>query len=128
MKTFDLIGAQLALDGGRNRRHNPRLQFADAAFDFGHALGWQKFRGCRICQLQGMQPLRFCREIARVQAEPGQPFVLLGRELKLQPPPAFFAEPDKITMGIQESLDFGRRQLGPGNIQHHLQIEPIHLR
>ena len=100
MKSFDLIRAQLALDGGWNRRHNARLQFADATFYFGHALGREEFRGRRIRQLQGVEPLRFRREIPRIQSKPGQPFVLLRRELKLQPPPTFFAEPDKITTGI----------------------------
>jgi hypothetical protein len=90
MKTFGLIRPHFGADGRGQRRRDARFQFARAAPDGFNPLWSKKFFHGIVGQLQGVESLRFGGEIARVEAEPGELFVVVRRETELQPPPALF--------------------------------------
>ncbi len=115
-------------DGRRQRRRDARFQFTRAALDFFNAFRCEKlFRGI-VGQLQRVESLRFGGEIARVDAEPGELFVVFRRETELQPPPAPFFEANVATARVKQQFQFLRREPGVADLEHDFEIEPVNAR
>ena len=75
-----------------------------------------------------MEALGFGSEIARGQAEPGELFVVLGREVELQAPPAFLAQAHVAAARVEEQLGFLRREHEVGDVENDFEIEPVDAR
>ena len=123
-----LIRAHFGADARRERGRDAGFQFAHPPLDFFDAFGREKFFRGVISQLQRVKALRFGGKIPRVEAEPGEVFVLLRREVELQPPPAFFAEAHVAAARVEQELQFLRRERGVAHVEHDLEIEPVHCR
>jgi hypothetical protein len=126
MKSFGLVRAHLGANGRRQPGRDTRLQFAHAPPDIFNTFGREESLRGVIGQLQRVKPLRFGREIPRVEANPGELLVLLGREVVLEPPPAFFAKPHVPAARVEQEFQFLRCKLGVAHIERDLQIEPVH--
>jgi hypothetical protein len=99
-----LIMPHFGADVLRQRGRDPGFQFADAALNFLDAFGCEEFLRGLISQLQGMETLRFRGKIPRVEADPGELLVLLGREFELEPPPAFLAQTHIAAARVEQKL------------------------
>ncbi len=75
-----------------------------------------------------MEALGFGDEIARGEAEPGELFVVLGREIELQAPPAFLAQAHVTAARVEEQLGFLRREHEVGHVEDDFEIEPVNAR
>ena len=128
MVAVALIRAHLGANGRRQRRRDARFEFADAALDFFHAIRPEKSLRRVIGKLQCVEALRLGGEILRVQAEPGELFVLLGREVELQASPALFAKAHVAAVRVEEELQFLLRERGVADVEHDLEIKPVHRR
>jgi hypothetical protein len=125
---LDLIRAQLGADRLRDRRRDAGLQFTDPALDLLDALRREELLRGVISELQRVEALGFGGEIARGEAEPGELFVVLGREIELQAPPAFLAQAHVAAARVEEQLGFLRREHQVGHVEDDLEIEPVHAR
>src|SRR5262249_20709980 len=76
MKPCDLVGAQFGADARRNRRRNSGLYLRGTAMNLLGLLLRKKLAGGIIGELQRMQALWLASEIACIQPEPGQRFIL----------------------------------------------------
>ena len=63
-----------------------------------------------------MEALRFGREIDRVQSQPRQTLVVLRREIKLEPAPAFAAQTHVAAPGVEQQVQLLRGQFGVGDV------------
>ena len=124
----DLVWAQLGADRFRHGRRNAGLQFADPAVDLLDALRREELLRGGVGKLQGVEALGFGNEIARRQAEPGELFVVLGREIELQAPPAFVAQAHVAAARVEEQLGFLRREHEVGHVEDDFEIEPVDAR
>src|ERR1041385_200949 len=100
MKPLELVGTELRGDTGRKVWCDAGLDFAGATLDLGNLLlGEEFFRGF-LRKLHGVEPLGFCREFARVEAELRQALVILRREIITQLSPTFSGQPHITASGI----------------------------
>ena len=128
VKALELVRAQLGGHAGRQVGRHAGLDLAGAALDLLDLLLGQELPGGVIGELQGVQALRLGGKFARVQAQPGEPFVLVVAQVELEPAPAFALEPHVGAFGVEQQLDFLLRQRGVGHVEHHAQVEPVNVR
>ena len=125
VEAFDLVRAKISADAGGHRRIDAGLQLAGATMDLLDLLLGQKFLRGNVGELEGVEPLWFGGEVARVEAEAGKILVLFVREIELQATPAFLAEAHVAALGVEENFQFFLGQLGVGDVEHDFEIEPI---
>ena len=99
-----LIRPHFGADVLRQCGRDAGFQFADAALNFLDVCGREEFLRGLISQLQRMETLRFRGKIPRVEADPGELLVLLGREFELEPPPAFLAQTHIAAARVEQKL------------------------
>ena len=75
-----------------------------------------------------MESLPFGGEIARVEAKPGELFVIFRRYTELQPPPAPFSEANVAAARVEQQFQFLRRERGVADVECDFEIEPVNAR
>ena len=125
---LDLIRAQFRADQVRHGRRDAGFQFADPAMDLFDARRREEFLRGVIGELQRVEALGFGGEIARGEAEPGELFVVLGREIELQAPPAFLAQAHVTAARVEQQFGFLRREREVGHVEDDFEIEPVNAR
>ncbi len=125
MEPFELVGPQLGRDARRGRGRDAGLDLAGPLADFLPRL-FGKFlltRGIR--KLEDMEPLRFAREIERIEPETGEAAGLFLIEVEIEPAPPFAVQPHEAAARFQEKVELLGGEIEVGRLQPHAEIEPV---